>query len=127
MVLAMIRGAEQQTYSGQPPQSTQLLDAAEHLATRGSSPKALSWILAANAEAHATLGELDPSLALLDRSLDALRPGRAGDDPSWAEYWNRSKVLGYVGACHMRMRRPEAARAALDDALHLGEELTVKH
>jgi hypothetical protein len=25
------------------------------------------------------------------------------------------------------MRRPEAARAALDDALHLGEELTVKH
>src|ERR671912_2492398 len=54
-------------------------------------------------------------------------PGRAGDDPSWAEYWNRSKVLGYMGACHMRMRRPEAARAALDDALHLGEELTVKH
>ena len=124
MVLAMIRGAEQQTYSGQAHQSTQLLNAAEHLAARGSSPKALSWILAANAEAHATLGELDPSLALLDRSLDALRPGRAGDDPSWAEYWNRSKVLGYVGACHMRMRRPEAARAALDDALHLGDELT---
>jgi tetratricopeptide (TPR) repeat protein len=127
MVLAMIRGAEQQTYSGHAEQSTQLLDAAERLAARGSSPKALSWILAANAEAHATLGELDPSLALLDRSLDALRPGRAGDDPSWAEYWNRSKVLGYVGACHMRMRRPKAARAALDDALHLGEELTVKH
>jgi tetratricopeptide (TPR) repeat protein len=127
MVLAMIRGAEQQTYSGQAHQSTQLLDAAERLAAGGSSPKALSWTLAANAEAHATLGELDPSLALLDRSLDALRPGRAGDDPSWAEYWNRSKVLGYMGACHMRMRRPEAARAALDDALHLGEELTVKH
>jgi hypothetical protein len=127
MVLAMIRGAEQQTYSGQAHQSTQLLDAAERLAARGSSPKALSWILAANAEAHATLGELDPSLALLDRSLDALRPGRAGDDPSWAEYWNRSKVLGYIGACHMGMRRPEAARAALDDALYLGEELTVKH
>jgi hypothetical protein len=65
----------------------------------------------------------EPSLALLDRSLDALGPGRTGDDPSWAEYWNRSKVLGYMGACHMRMRRPEAARAALDDALHLGEEL----
>jgi hypothetical protein len=81
----------------------------------------------ANAEAHATLGQLDPSLALLDRSLDALHPGRTGDDPSWAEYWNRSKVLGYMGACHMRMRRPEAARAALDDALRLGEELTVKH
>jgi tetratricopeptide (TPR) repeat protein len=59
--------------------------------------------------------------------LEALRPGGTGDDPSWAEYWNRSKVLGYIGACHMRMRRPEAARAALDDALHLGEELTVKH
>src|SRR4029453_5988571 len=87
----------------------------------------LSWILAANAEAHATLGDLDPSLALLDRSLDALGTGRTGDDPSWAEYWNRSKVLGYMGACHMRMRRPETARAALDDALHLGEELTVKH
>jgi hypothetical protein len=97
------------------------------LATNGSSPKTLSWILAANAEAHSTLGELDPSLALLDRSLEALRPGRAGEDPSWAEYWNRSKVLGYVGACHMPMRRPEAARVALDDALHLGEELTVKH
>jgi hypothetical protein len=27
----------------------------------------------------------------------------------------------------MRMGRPEAARAALDDALRLGEELTVKH
>jgi tetratricopeptide (TPR) repeat protein len=127
MVLALIRGAEQQTYSGQAHQSTQLLDAAERLAAGDSSPKALSWILSANAEAHATLGELDPSLALLDRSLDALRPGRTGDDPSWAEYWNRSKVLGYIGACHMRMRRPEAARAALDDALHLGEELTVKH
>jgi tetratricopeptide (TPR) repeat protein len=127
MVLAMIRGAEQQTYSGQAHQSTQLLDAAERLAASGSSPKALSWILAANAEARATRGELDPSLALLDRSLDALRPGRTGDDPSWAEYWNRSKVLGYIGACHMRMHRPEAARAALDDALHLGEELTVKH
>jgi hypothetical protein len=36
-------------------------------------------------------------------------------------------VFGYMGACHMRMRRPEAARAALDDALQLGEELTVKH
>jgi hypothetical protein len=109
MMLAMIRGAEQQTYSGLAHQSTQLLDAAERLAASGSSPKALSWILAANAEAHATLGELDPSLALLDRSLDALRPGRTGDDPSWAEYWNRSKVLGYMGACHMRMRRPESA------------------
>jgi hypothetical protein len=108
MVLAMIRGAEQQTYSGQARQSTQLLDAAERLAANGSSPKALSWILAANAEARATLGELNPSLALLDRSLDAVRPGGTGDDPSWAEYWNRSKVLGYVGACHMRMRRPEA-------------------
>jgi tetratricopeptide (TPR) repeat protein len=127
MVLAMIRGAEQQTYSGQAHHSTQLLDAAKRLAARGSSPKALSWILAANAEAHATLGELNPSLALLDRSLEALRPGRAGDDPSWAEYWNRSKVLGYMGACHMRMRRPQGARAALDDALQLGEELTVKH
>jgi tetratricopeptide (TPR) repeat protein len=127
MVLALIRGAEQQTYNGQAHQSTQLLDAAERLAARGSSPKALSWILSANAEAHATLGELDPSLALLDRSMEALRPGRTGDDPSWAEYWNRSKVLGYIGACHMRMRRPEAARAALDNALHLGEELTVKH
>jgi hypothetical protein len=103
MVLAMIRGAEQQTYSGQAHQSIQLLDAAERLAARGSSPKALSWILSANAEAHATLGELDPSLALLDRSIEALRPGRAGDDPSWAAYWNRSKVLGYVGACNMRM------------------------
>jgi len=51
MVLAMIRGAEQQTYSGQAHQSMQLLDAAERLATSGSSPKALSWILAANAEA----------------------------------------------------------------------------
>jgi hypothetical protein len=51
MVLAMIRGAEQRTYSGQAHQSTQLLDAAERLAARGSSPKALSWILAANAEA----------------------------------------------------------------------------
>jgi len=51
MVLAMIRGAEQQTYSGQARQSTQLLDAAERLAASGSSPKALSWILAANAEA----------------------------------------------------------------------------
>ena len=99
MVLAMIRGAEQQTYSGQAHQSIQLLDAARHLAARGSSPKVLSWILAANAEAHATLGELDPSLALLDRSLEVLRPSRAGDDPSWAEYWNRSKVLGYMGAC----------------------------
>jgi tetratricopeptide (TPR) repeat protein len=127
MVLSMIRGAEQRTYSGQARQSMQLLDAAERLAAGGSSPKALSWILAANAEAHATLGELEPSLALLDRSLDALGPGRTGDDPSWADYWNRSKVLGYMGACHIRMRRPEAARAALDDALHLGEELTVKH
>ena len=127
MVLAMIRGAEQRTYSGQARQSMQLLDAAERLAAGGSSPKALSWILAANAEAYATLGELEPSLALLDRSLDALGPGRAGDDPSWAEYWNRSKVLGYMGACHMRMRRPAAARAVLDDALQLGEELTVKH
>jgi tetratricopeptide (TPR) repeat protein len=127
MVLALIRGAEQQTYSGQAHQGTQLLDAAERLAAGGSSPKALSWILSANAEAHATRGELDPSLALLDWSLDALGPSRTGDDPSWAEYWNRSKVLGYMGACHMRMRRPEAARAALDDALHLGVELTVKH
>jgi hypothetical protein len=39
MVLAMIRGAEQQTYSGQAHQSSQLLDAAEHLAARGSSPR----------------------------------------------------------------------------------------
>jgi tetratricopeptide (TPR) repeat protein len=127
VVLAMIRGAEQQTYNGHTHQSTQLLDAAERLAARGSSPKALSWILAANAEAHAALGELDQSLALLDRSMEALGPGRPGDDPSWAEYWNRSKVLGYMGASHMRMRRPEPARAALDEALHLGEELTVKH
>jgi hypothetical protein len=58
MVLAMIRGAEQQTYSGHAEQSTQLLDAAERLAASGSSPKALSWILAANAEAHAMRGEL---------------------------------------------------------------------
>jgi hypothetical protein len=32
-----------------------------------------------------------------------------------------------MGACHMRMRRPQGARAALNEALHLAEELTVKH
>jgi hypothetical protein len=113
MVLAMIRGAEQHTYNGRARQCTQLLDAAERLATRGSSPKALSWILSANAEAHATLGELDPSLALLDRSLEALRPGRAGDDPSWAEYWNRSRcsAIWAPATCVCATPRPRGRRS----------------
>jgi tetratricopeptide (TPR) repeat protein len=126
-ILAMIRAAEQRTYSGQGRDSVNILERAERLAATKGTPKALSWVLSANAEAHATLQELEPCLRLLDRAMGALRWNRLGDDPSWAEYWNRSKVWGYVGASHMRMGRPVDARAGLTEALGEAEELTLKH
>jgi transcriptional regulator with XRE-family HTH domain len=126
-ILALIRAAEQRTYDDRGAESVLLLDHAERLAVKArkkASPNALSWVCAAKAEAYSTLGQTASTRSLLDHAEAAREHDRSDGEPSWAEYWNRSRVASYAGASYMRLNRPADARAALTEAL---DGASVKH
>jgi tetratricopeptide (TPR) repeat protein len=74
------------------------------------------WLWAIEAEIYAMLGKSDQCFRALDRSKEVSSPLSSKDD-MYSTGFNESRMLGYEGACFVRLHRPELALPALQGAL----------
>lgn len=126
-VFGLLQAAQQFNYSGQGGTSVQLMEHARKLAARKCTPNAVSWTLAVQAEAHATLHQPEAGLRLLGQAEEAQPRSRSGYEPPWSERWSRRHIAGFIGAVHMRLDRPGPARAALHEVLAGQDVSAVKY
>jgi len=103
-------------YWHQPHEALPLLQEAQQLAVQ--NPRIVCWLAAVKAEAYAHLGDAEACDASLHiaRAL-ALQASTAED--RYATGFNPSRLAGYEGACFVRLRQPDRALPALQQALTL--------
>jgi hypothetical protein len=92
----------------------ELAERASARAQDGSSHVIAGWSLAFTAEAHALLGEERKAKLSLDRA-DVHLSKAAADDPMFGIF-AREQLGGFVGACHLHLRDPRGAQAALQES-----------
>jgi DNA-binding SARP family transcriptional activator len=103
-------------YWEHPQEALPLLQEAGQLTIQ--SARIGCWLAAVEAEVHAHLGDVDAC----DRALTAAKMLAAqeslGED-HYATGFNSSRLAGYEGACFVRLRQPERALPALQQAVTL--------
>jgi tetratricopeptide (TPR) repeat protein len=76
------------------------------------------WLAAVEAEVHAHLGDADACDRALTSAQALAASGSLGED-RYATGFNPSRLAGYEGACFVRLRQPERALPALQQAVAL--------
>jgi tetratricopeptide (TPR) repeat protein len=105
-------------YEGHPGEARDLMRAAYAHAARGVSVTQRSWLHAVDAEVEAKLGDGRRAVDLITRAEDAFAgPGDEVDTPEWLDYYDRTRLNGFKGFCHIVGGSPEAAREALQCSL----------
>lgn len=125
-VFGLLQAAQQFVYTSEGDKSVQLMEHARKLAAHTSTPNAMSWIYAVQAEAHATLRNREQCNRLLGLAEEFQSRSRPGYEPQWSERWSRRHVAGFIGAVNMRLEQPGPARAALNEILVSQEASAVK-
>src|SRR5581483_4136247 len=103
-------------YWEHPQKALPLLQEAKQLTVR--SDRIRCWLAAVEAEVHAHLGDAlacDKALTVA-KALAAREP--LGED-CYATGFNPSRLAGYEGACFLRLRHPDRALPALQQAVAL--------
>ena len=67
------------------------------------------------------------SRAALDRAERAADQADREEPPAWIDYFDRGRLAGFAGICHIRLDRPKEALAPLGEALRALPEAAVKH
>jgi len=103
----------------QPSQALSLADEAIQFAAAGASSLVYSWLWAVKGEAYANLGQEKPCLEALEMARHLLERKEEKEDcytfvaelaPS---VYGLPKLLGYEGACYLRLKQPEQAQRVL--------------
>ena len=102
--------SHQANYLGDVQNAVQLARAAQSAASAGASPVTSSMLLAMEARALASLGDLRGCAGALDRADEALDRGGRGDDPDWIRYFDRAELAGEAAHCYRDLRRPGETR-----------------
>jgi tetratricopeptide (TPR) repeat protein len=110
-----------------PDKALQLVQEAQANATERAPATLRSWLSALEAEHHASLGNAGSTRAALDRAERAADQAEREAPPAWIDYFDRGRLAGFVGICHVRLDRPREGRAALDEALRALPSSSVKH
>jgi hypothetical protein len=82
------------------------------------NPRIACWLAAVRAEVYAHLGDTEACDAALHAARSHAPQASTGDD-RYATGFNLSRLAGYEGACYVRLRQPERALPALQQALTL--------
>lgn len=102
----------------QAGEARDLMRAAYAHAARGVSVAQRSWLHAVNAEVEARLGDGKRAIDLISRAEDAFANApEIEDNPDWLDYYDRTRLNGFKGYCHLKGGSPEAARDALECSL----------
>lgn len=103
-------------YWNQPHEALPLLQEAQQLTVQ--SPRIECWLAAVQAEVYAHLGDPDACDAALNIARTLTSEASLGED-CYATGFNPSRLAGYEGACFVRLRQPDRALPALQQALAL--------
>jgi DNA-binding SARP family transcriptional activator len=103
-------------YWHQPHEALPLLQEAQQLAVQ--NPRIACWLAAVRAEVYAHLGDAEACDAALHVARSHAPQAPKGDD-HYATGFNPSRLAGYEGACYLRLRQPDRALPALQQALSL--------
>ncbi len=103
-------------YWNQPREALPLLQEAQQLTVQ--SPRIACWLAAVKAEVFAHLGDSDACDAALNIAKTLAEHTSLGED-RYATGFNPSRLAGYEGACFVRLRQPDRALPALQQALAL--------
>jgi len=110
-------------YWQQPQDALPLLQEAQQLTIE--SNRIGCWLAAVEAEVQAQLGDIHAC----ENALQAARRLAASEPPGEDHYatgMNPSRLAGYEGACFVRLRRPERALPALQQAVTLLDPQAVR-
>jgi len=110
-------------YWQQPHDALPLLQEAQQLTIE--SNRIACWLAAVEAEVQAQLGDIHAC----EKALQAARRLAASEPPGEDHYatgMNPSRLAGYEGACFVRLRRPERALPALQQAVTLLDPQAVR-
>lgn len=103
-------------YWHQPHEALPLLQEAQQLTVQNSRVEC--WLAAIRAEVYAHLGDSEACNAALNSARALVAQASAGED-RYATGFNPSRLAGYEGACFVRLRQPDRALPALQQALTL--------
>jgi tetratricopeptide (TPR) repeat protein len=103
-------------YWNQPHEALPLLQETQQLAVQ--NPRIACWLAAVRAEVYAHLGDAEACEAALHVAR-GLAPLASGGDDRYATGFSPSRLAGYEGACFVRLREPDRALPALQQALTL--------
>ena len=111
----------------EPVKALQLVQQAQRTASEGSPASLRAWLSALEAEHSATLGDAGATRTALDRAERAADQAEHQQAPTWIKYFDRGRLAGFAGVCHLRLGRPDDAVAPLEQALEGLPSATVKH
>ena len=103
-------------YWDHPREALPLLQEAKQLTIQ--SARIRCWLAAVEAEVHAQLGGADECFEALTSAKLLAASEPLGED-CYAIGFNSSRLVGYEGACFVRLRQPERALPALQQAVAL--------
>lgn len=110
-------------YWNQPREALPLLQETQQLNIQ--SPRIACWLAAVRAEVSAHLGDVEACDAALTVARTLASEASLGED-YYATGFNPSRLAGYEGACFVRLRQPDRALPALQQALALLDPQAVR-
>ncbi|HEX8859104.1 MAG TPA: hypothetical protein VGC06_08445 [Actinomycetes bacterium] len=114
------------TYSGDPRAALRLVQEAQDRAHGHVRHSRLAWLAALEAKAYAGLGDAAGSLTALSRAEQAIEHIEPGHDDVGTDFFDYPRLTGFRGTCHLLLRHPKAAQAALTEVLTLRDPSDVK-
>jgi len=110
-------------YWNQPCEALPLLQEAQQLTVQ--SPRIECWLAAVRAEVYAHLGDSNACETALTVARTLAARASLGED-HYATGFNPSRLAGYEGACFVRLRQPDRALPALQQALTLLDSQAIR-
>ncbi|MEU6815255.1 regulator [Streptomyces sp. NPDC046860] len=110
----LVTMSRQAVYLGHGREAVQLARVAQQGIGTGAPPVVQALLHAAEARAHAVLGEARACTGALVRAERALETARPGDDvPHWARFFDEAQLADELGHCHRDLHqfRPAAQHA----------------
>jgi tetratricopeptide (TPR) repeat protein len=114
------------TYAGHPHEGLAFAEAASRRAERTATAKTRSWLATVEAEAWATLGSARPAEHLLERAATELSKDNGQDEPGWIYHYGRSGLASATATCYLVLDLPDAARAAINEAIAFSQSKEVR-
>jgi tetratricopeptide (TPR) repeat protein len=105
------------TEAGNGTEAILLLERARALASSGNSPATWAYLAQCEAEAHASVGDVQACLRALDRVDEAFAASERGEDPAWLYWLSPAMVAGAKGRSYRHVGRLAEAESMLTLAL----------